>query len=545
MSCNSLSKDITSATQTTTVEAGDLLAVVRGGTLYSVSFANFQNSLGVTGQIKPLGSATAVQILNQPSSNLNYIRNISPTQGMTAAVDAYGNINLKTNLANAGSTADGSGVIVDQTAAQVKFKRIKAGSNATVTETATSITVAAGSFDELTNRVIVYTAAELTGTLDSTKEYFIDGIIDMGSQSIEIPAGGLSIVGYNFDVSKLISSAVGYTMFTSPVGGSGNIIGRDYAIEVTGATSKVYDINDATGFSAFEFSRINYNDCTSLGTIDGYRQGLEVGTGRFGGQPELELAGTWLGGYFIDTSIVRSLTDGAYTLFKAGAGFSMASRFRSNMNLDLPASASFFDFAAANFVNPSTLQIDGAIVTRDGVFDSEDANISPNIDQTALASNWMGNNGMKNTFVGGSIGITTEVATTITVANTFVDIAATLWTSADLQHFDNPAAGQLRHLGSTPLEYKVTADFLLDSTSGDDLTLRVLKWDDSASSFVTVLDQTREVNSFVGGRNLAFFNININTTLDTNDYIKLQVANVAATNNVTAEMDSYYIVEAR
>ena len=545
MSCNSLASDISSATKTTTMESSDILALVRNSTLYGVTFTNLQTALGVTGQIKPLGSATAVQILNQPSSNLNYIRNISPTQGMTAAVDAYGNINLKTNLANAGSTADGSGVIVDQTAAQVKFKRIKAGSNATVTETATSITVAAGSFDELENRVIVYTAAELTGTLDSTKEYFIDGIIDMGSQSIEIPAGGLSIVGYNFDVSKLISSAVGYTMFTSPVGGSGNIIGRDYAVEVTGATSKVYDINDATGFSAFEFSRINYNDCTSLGTIDGYRQGLEVGTGRFGGQPELELAGTWLGGYFIDTSIVRSLTDGAYTLFKAGAGFSMASRFRSNMNLDLPASASFFDFAAANFVNPSTLQIDGAIVTRDGVFDSEDANISPNIDQTALASNWMGNNGMKNTFVGGSIGITTEVATTITVANTFVDIAATLWTSADLQHFDNPAAGQLRHLGSTPLEYKVTADFLLDSTSGDDLTLRVLKWDDSASSFVTVLDQTREVNSFVGGRNLAFFNININTTLDTNDYIKLQVANVAATNNVTAEMDSYYIVEAR
>jgi hypothetical protein len=223
----------------------------------------------------------------------------------------------------------------------------------------------------------------------------------------------------------------------------------------------------------------------------------------------------------------------------------MSSRFRSNQNIDLPASASFFDFAPANFVNPSTLQIDGAIVTRDGVFDSNDANISPNIGQTALVSNWMGNNGMKNTFVGGSIGVTTETTTTITVANTFVDIAATLWTSADLQHFDNPSDGQLRHLGNTPLEYKVIADFLLDCSSGDDLTLRVTKWDDSASSFVTVLDQTREVNSFQGGRDVAFFTININTTLDTNDYIKLQVANVSATNDVTAETDSYYIVEER
>ena len=152
---------------------------------------------------------------------------------------------------------------------------------------------------------------------------------------------------------------------------------------------------------------------------------------------------------------------------------------------------------------------------------------------------------MPNTFEGGSIGVTTELLTTITTPNVFVDIAATLWTSADLQHFDNPADGQLRHLGNTPREFKVIADFLIDGTPGDDIALRVTRWDDSASSFVTVLDQTREVNSFQGGRDVAFFNININTTLDQNDYIKLQVANVAATNDVTAEADSYYIVEAR
>jgi hypothetical protein len=157
----------------------------------------------------------------------------------------------------------------------------------------------------------------------------------------------------------------------------------------------------------------------------------------------------------------------------------------------------------------------------------------------------MGNTGMPNTFEGGSIGVTTESATTITTPGVFVDIAASSWTSADLQHFDNPVDGQLRHLGNTPREFKIIADFLLDSASGDDLTLRVVRWDDSASSFVTVLDQTREVNNFQGGRDLAFFNININTVLDQNDYIKLQVANVAATNNATAEADSYYIVEAR
>ena len=220
--------------------------------------------------------------------------------------------------------------------------------------------------------VYVTEAAELDGTLIAKKFTWIDGIIDFTGTglSIEVPVGGLNLAGWSFDVSKLICSDPNYTLFTSPGGGSGNLLGKDYAIEVTGANSEVYDLTAATGLDAFEFARINYNDCTSLGTITDYRQGLEVGTGRFGGTPELTLAGTWLGGFFIDTSIVRSLVDGAYSLFKAGAGFVMNSRFRSNQNIDLNSTVSFFDFAPSNFVSPSTVQLDGCIVTRNGVLDA-------------------------------------------------------------------------------------------------------------------------------------------------------------------------------
>lgn len=402
------------------------------------------------------------------------------------------------------------------------------------------------SSSSLTDRKVVTTAADLSGTLSSDIEYFIDGVVDMGSQSIEIPSGGLNIRGYNFNVSKLISSENSYTMFTSPVGGSGDLLGSDYAIEVTGTGSKVYDLVSDTGFNAFEFGRVNYNDCTSLGSIDNYRQGLEIGTGRFGGNPSLELIGTWLGGYRITTSIVRSLSAGmTEPLFKAGAGFSMASRFLTDINVDLPTSASLFDFAPANFANPSTVQVIGAIVTRNGIFNAEDANITPNMSPSDLVSSWKENNGMPNTFEGGSIGITTELATTISGIGSFVDIAATLWTTSDLQHFDNPADGQLRHLGNSPREYKVISSLTLDSTSNNVVTVRVLKWDDSASSFSTILDQTRQINSLVGGRDVAFFNININATLDKDDYIKLQVANQTATNDINAESDSYMVIEER
>ena len=72
--------------------------------------------------------------------------------------------------------------------------------------------------------VVVKQASDLSGILLSNVVYYIDGIIDMGSQSIEVPAGGLSLVGSTFDVSQITSSADTYTMFTSPVGGSGNLL---------------------------------------------------------------------------------------------------------------------------------------------------------------------------------------------------------------------------------------------------------------------------------------------------------------------------------
>jgi hypothetical protein len=98
-------------------------------------------------------------------------------------------------------------------------------------------------------------------------------------------------------------------------------------------------------FNAFEFQRINYINCTSLGDIYNYRQGLEGGTGRFGGSPSLTLHGLWRGGYRITTSIVRSLA-GTMTLplFKEGAAFTMNSRFLTDINIDLAYISSFLRF---------------------------------------------------------------------------------------------------------------------------------------------------------------------------------------------------------
>ena len=143
---------------------------------------------------------------------------------------------------------------------------------------------------QLDNRVIVKQASDF-GTIDSTKQYFIDGVVDMSSTTIVVPSGGIHINGYGLDTSKLISKDNSFVLFTDS-SDSGNVLINNCTIEIRGSSSSVFALTSNTGFEAAEFNIVNFDNCTSLGYLDGFRQGLEAGTGRFGGTPELDLRGT-------------------------------------------------------------------------------------------------------------------------------------------------------------------------------------------------------------------------------------------------------------
>lgn len=392
-------------------------------------------------------------------------------------------------------------------------------------------------------RVIVTKASDLEN-IDSTVEYFIDGIIDMGTTSIVVPTTGMTIRGHSFDLSGIYSSEPNHVLIKSEsaVIGSGNLLGADFYMSVTGAGAKVYDLYDATGFNAFEFARINYIDCTSLGDIHDYRQGLEEGTGRFGGSPSLTLHGTWLGGYRITTTIVRSLSAGmTEPLFKAGTAFQMNSRFLTDINCDLPTSAAFCDFSTSQFPNPSTVQVRGAIFSRNFAFDATDSNIFSNLESSDLACDWDGNIGIPNTFVGGESTLTTEVATSLTV-NTITDLAGT-FTASNLQHFDAPSNGQLRHVGINPREYTVTFDFVMEGGANDDYKLHLYKFDGTSSA--SIYTMTRVINNNQGGRDVAYFTGQTFVTLEQNQYVYWRVENLTDGSNCTLELDSVWSVKER
>ena len=335
--------------------------------------------------------------------------------------------------------------------------------------------------------------------------------------------------------------------YSSIGGGSGDFIHGELTISVTGAGSKCYDLKSDTGLSVIDSNRVIWLNCTSRGIIDGYAQGTESVTVKQGGTPTLEFSGSWLRGYRVDTSQSFLLDDGNYTLYKAGDGLVFNGRFRSNENADLIALGSFSDFSESNFAKSSSFQLIDTLISREGLFNSSDLNITPNISSGDLPSMWAENTGIKNTHVGGIAKISTEIETAL-VLNTPTDLLGT-WTPSDLQHFSSPVNGHLMHDGDSPIEYMITANFTIEGGSGDVIEILLRKWNEIDQVFENIVSQIATVIDSRGGGGLdaAFFTMVAPLfILRKGDYVDIpQVTNLTDNTNVTAMIDSFYFVTER
>lgn len=249
----------------------------------------------------------------------------------------------------------------------------------------------------LRNQLIVrdkYQIINQVLNLDTT--YIIDGtIVLLTGEYIEVPAGGnLTVNGYGLESSQIMKDVSGEEIFTSPIGGSGGL--QLNALKFDSGQGSVFNLNDSTGFNAVECTKVNFENCASLGELDGYRQGLWSNIGLFGNSDGLTFSGTWLGGFTSDKIISRNLIGATGVLFKEGTSLVFNSRFATDANLDIPAGWSIADFVTGNFTNDESLQIQGAIISRAGVFDDTDALYFPNIDEEDSKSKWVNNVGVPN-----------------------------------------------------------------------------------------------------------------------------------------------------
>lgn len=395
---------------------------------------------------------------------------------------------------------------------------------------------------------VVKSPNDMAGPLSSSVVYLVDGVIDFTDSKVlplEVPTGGLTVFGHSPGVSRMVTSAPSAVMFQSAA--SGDFTATGVTFTASGAGSTVYDLTAATGSEAHEVERVNYVDCASLGSLSGFRQGFEANTGRFGGSPSLELAGAWAGGFFIDAMIVRGVSSGGYSLFSEGASLSFGSRFRSTANVDLPAGVAYFDFKSSVFPAPSTLQLTNGIITRSGSIDPADPGITPNLAAGDLASFWKGNVGVRNTHVGATVNMGSgSAATTFSAAGVPTDLVGT-WTLSDAEHCDNPSAGvssEIRHLASSPQEFRATAIVSVGGTAGRSLVLSIVKAA-SGGGDSTVVAQRREVVNLVGPNDVASFVASAAVVLEDGDSVRLLIANETDTSSVTCLVDSYLTIEER
>lgn len=379
----------------------------------------------------------------------------------------------------------------------------------------------------------------LGGIIDSEKEYFIDGVVDMNGISISIPSDGIEIKGYSFDISKLVCDENNYTMFSSL--DCGNVLISYLTIETNGTGSKVFDLTSSTGNEAVEINVVNFDNCTSRGSLDGFRQMLESGNGFFGGSPEIELIGN-MNGYRMDQSIIRGINN-ITSFFKSGSGLEFSGRFTCEVNADLNTTGALFDFSDSNFLTKDSFIMSSCFVTRNGNIDTSDTTLYPNIDEKNVNSLWSNNTGIPNTKKYLSSSITTEITTTINSIDTYEVLNGTFTIDANnLSHFDSPLNGQYRLLSGNGT-YQIFGDFVIEGNANNVIDLRVTKSIDDGVTFpIQVNHIRRTINSIVGSRDVAFFSINFLSDLKEGDRIRVEVENKTSTNNVTAEIDSFLIV---
>ena len=268
--------------------------------------------------------------------------------------------------------------------------------------------------------VYVREAADLAGVLDSTKLYFLDGQIDLGTQSIVVPSTGLSLAGHGFGISGLVSTEANHTMFvTDGVTYSGDLFLTSMDILCSGVGSKVFDLDNQENFNAMEWNTVNFLSCTSSGEAKNYRQGLGRNIAWVSCKDGLTMTGNWSGGFaIVDSIVVGAPLTGV--LFRAGTALVIGGSFRSNINiLGLGTAGGYFsDFAPANFTLDAGFNLTG--VRANKVVDN-----IPNMPATSTKALITGCTGIGNTYAGGAFKSTSQTAITVSTVDTLYQIGNT------------------------------------------------------------------------------------------------------------------------
>lgn len=390
------------------------------------------------------------------------------------------------------------------------------------------------------SQIIIRNSGQLAGPvpLSSTKQYFIDGSIDMGSVPLIVPQGGLMLKGLGFGVSKLTSSASNYTLFVDDGVFSGDLFIDGVDIEVTGASSKVFDLDNAENSSAVEFINTNFTSCTSLGNLKSYRQLLTGNVAFIAIKDGLTFDGTWSGGAAILITIMINIGAGV-TIFKEGASLSFEGSFRSDLNaLSINATTILFDFVAGNFVQDGAFSLNNVRV-------NPASNAVPNISPSSKKARFINCSGIDNTFVGAAFTLTTAVSTGTLITDTLIKMPGATAYSNEFW-FSNSANNASIYDSTLVGEVEVDFNLSFTGTNNKELVVQIRQWDNSASAYINIGPEFKATtNGGPSGTRAEGVSGFAYATLNVNDRIEIWIKPVSSTSPITPSVGGSVIIKER
>lgn len=366
------------------------------------------------------------------------------------------------------------------------------------------------------------------------------GMIDAGSVSLELTSENLIITGNDYFVSGIYSTANNYTMFKNAAGQfASNIDIMDCSFWTSGTSSKIFDLDGTGNSGAIEFSSCNIGDfagsTTEIGTLTGFRQFKTSNCGFFRTQGSLKFAGTWSGGFRITETIV--LAQGAGTkLFEPVAGLTFAGRCISDINAaSVNPTTITFDFVPGNFL------LDGGFQLGDASF-APNSSISVTTDETSVKAYFTDCVEIRNTRPGFEAVWTTDTNTPLTVNTPTKALGTTVIDNATW--FEQTANNEWSYLSSLTKDLSVDLDINVDGGANDEITVHLMQWDDSASTWVAVKSKTRNISNVLGGIDVALFTFKARVDdFAENDRLSIYIENITDGTDAIVQAGSEIYVE--
>ena len=455
MSCKTLAQDIDQSIAATSNVITDTFVFTRNSTAYRIPFSSMSASLGVTGKIQSIGSPSAVNILHQPSVGFNYIRSLTPSQGLTATLDPQGSIAIKTNFANSGGTA---AIIKSITAAQTSFRGITAGDGITVTQRENDILLATTTTTVTTKTIIVTELADFPAavagviTLADNTDYFLANDISTSNRF----AGGFKVVirGPASQIVKLTYTGTG-TMFTST-----NPTLRIDRVTLNCPTGKVFDMS-SSGTGVFQIIESNILSCVSIGTIGTMflvrLDGLSVEAATTAG---INFTGTI--NIFSADNFINFQSSG--TVYELGTAVFTSLSLSSNKLISSTAvsfisgAADSANVAVGGFATVTNCRMPNTVTPLTGV----------STDNSRW--NFSANDEIQDTRPDALLSLSAQTTTVIAAQNTAVLVAGTFAVISSAQ-MTLTAAGRATYNGERPAALPITANLTMEPFSGTGKTI--------------------------------------------------------------------------